>query len=107
MLIFFIVTASFIDEAGIPVTPPVPAEKVPDDVESIVVRVEPASTFRVENRVLSRGGLYPYLTALYAQNPEASYGVVLAKGSVVADMMAAADAGRMLGFDVIPISAEE
>ena len=59
MLVFFIITASFIDEAGIPVTLPANAESLPDDVESIVVRVEPASAFRVENRVLSRGGLYP------------------------------------------------
>lgn len=103
MLVFFIITASFIRESGIPVSLPSSAEPVPEEIESIVVIVEPASTFIVGNRVLSKGGLIPYLTALYSQNPEASFAVVVTKGSRVKDTVTAADAGRTLGFDTIPI----
>ena len=103
MLIFFIITASFIRETGISVALPVSAELIPEDIESIVVVVEPASTFIVGNRVVSKGGLIPYLTALYSQNPEASFAVVVTEGSRVKDTVTAADAGRTLGFDVIPV----
>jgi len=103
MLIFFIVTASFIRETGIPVYSPGPSESNDKDVESIVIIVEPASTFIVGDRVMSKAGLLPYLTALYSQNPEASFAVVVTEGSLVKDTAAAADVGRMLGFDVIPI----
>ena len=103
MLVFFIITASFIRESGIPVSLPASAEPVPEEIESIVVIVEPASTFIVGDRVMSKGGLIPYLTALYSQNPEASFAVVVTEGSRVRDTVTAADAGRTLGFDVIPI----
>ncbi|MBT8099952.1 MAG: biopolymer transporter ExbD [Gammaproteobacteria bacterium] len=107
MLIFFVVTASFVRENGIALNLPPQAEIPPDEVPSLVVRVEPASIFRVENRVLSRASLVPYLTALHAQNPDASFAIVVVEGSLVGDMVAAADAGRRLGFDVIPVSKEQ
>ncbi len=103
MLIFFIVTASFIRETGIPVYSPGSSESDDNDVESIVVIVESASTFIVGDRVMSKAGLLPYLTAVYSRNPEASFAVVVTEGSLVKDTAAAADVGRMLGFDVIPI----
>lgn len=107
MLIFFIVTASFAREIGIPVGVPPQASELPIDLPALIVRVEPTSIFRIENRVVSRAGLVPYLTALHAQNPEASFAVVVVEGSLVGDMVAAADAGRRLGFDVIPVSKEQ
>ena len=107
MLIFFIVTASFIHESGIPVSLPVSSEPMPEIIETIVVIVEPESTFVVGNRVLSKGGLIPYLTALYSQNPEAGFAIELTKGSRVKDTVVAADAGRTLGFDVIPVIARD
>ena len=107
MLIFFVVTASFLRETGVPLGLPPQADIPPTEVPALVVRVEPGSVFLVENRVLSKASLVPYLTALYAQNPEASFAVVVASGSLVGDMVAAADAGRRLGFDVIPISKEQ
>ncbi|MFQ5608860.1 MAG: ExbD/TolR family protein [Woeseiaceae bacterium] len=107
MLVFFVVTATFIREAGIPVALPEGDAQPDPELESITVVVEPASSFVVNGRPLSRGSLIPYLHALYAQNPDATFGVVLSKGSVVKDMMAAADAGRTLGFDVITIMKED
>jgi len=51
--------------------------------------------------------LIPYLTALYSQNPEAGFAIVLTEGSRVKDTVAAADAGRILGFDVIPVTMKD
>ena len=107
MLVFFIVTASFIREVGIPVTlPDGDGEPVPE-LESITIVVEPASSFVVNGRPMSRGSLIPYVHALHAQNPDAGFGILVTKGSKVRDMMAAADAGRAIGRDVITITEEE
>ena len=105
MLIFFIVTATFLNEFGVPVALPSPYGE-PEQVETIVVRVEPASTFVVNDRVVSRASLAPYLQALRSQNPEAGFAVVVTDGSRVGDAVAAADAGRLVGYDVIPIQSE-
>jgi biopolymer transport protein ExbD len=107
MLIFFIVTATFLDESGIPVVLPSDGTEQETELETIVVRIEPGGTFIVEDRVMSRAGLYPYLAAVYSQSPDANFAVLVTKGSRVGDTVAAADAGRALGFDVIPISVEE
>jgi len=107
MLIFFVVTATFIRETGIPVTLPASGETGPDNIETIIVVVESAGTFVVGDRVVSKGGLIPYLTALYSQNPEAGFAIVLTAGSRVKDTVAAADAGRVLGFDVIPVTMKD
>ena len=107
MLVFFIITASFIREAGIPVMLPGFGEPPQDDVQSIVVTVKPESVFVVNGRVISRGSLIPYVRALYSQNPKADFAVMVTAGSHVGDTVSAADAGRSVGFDVIPISVEE
>jgi len=107
MLVFFIITATFLNESGIPVNLPIATEQVTEELESIVVQVKPGGTFVVENRVLSKGGLLSYLQAVYSQNPEASFALLVTRGSRVGDMVAAADAGRRLGFDVIPISMKD
>ena len=106
MLVFFVVTATFLRESGIPVALPF-AESIPDDIESISVTVERASTFLVNNRAMSKSSLKPYLHALFAQNPDASFSVIVTRGSRVKDTVIAADAGRALGFDVIPIIEQE
>ena len=107
MLVFFIVTASFVREIGIPVGLPEGHADPNPELESITVVVEPASSFIVNGRPVSRGSLIPYVHALHAQNPEATFGVLVTKGSKVGDMVAAADAGRAIGLDVITISKEE
>lgn len=105
MLVFFVVTATFLDETGIDVglQPDVltlPPDEVPDD---IVVRVEPASTFVVNGRVVSRASLVPYVAALLGRNSGAGFAVVTARNSKVRDLAAAADAGRANGFERITI----
>jgi biopolymer transport protein ExbD len=104
MLIFFVVTASFLRESGLPLAPAGDPAAVPQDVVSISVVVERDGVFRVNDRVVSRGNLLPYLHAMRSASPDAGFGLVLGSGSRVADAVHAADAGRRLGFDVIPVT---
>jgi biopolymer transport protein ExbD len=105
LLIFFIVVASFVDEDVLPVTLP-GGMTFPEGVESITVVVEPASTFVVNGRAMSSSSVAPYVQALHAENPEAGFGVVFAKGSKVKDAAVAIEAGRSAGFDVVPVTRE-
>jgi biopolymer transport protein ExbD len=104
MLIFFVVTASFLKESGLPMAMAGDPVDVPTDITSISVIVERESQFRVNGRIVSRGNLLPYLHAIRSANPDASFGLVLERGSLVGDAAHAADAGRHLGFDVIPVA---
>ena len=107
MLIFFIVVASFVHEDGLPVTLPQGVEPVDPEFQSISVTVEAAGTFVVNGRVMASTSVAPYVRALYAENPEASFGVLLGAGSKVKDAVTAIEAGRRIGFDVVPIARQE
>lgn len=107
MLIFFIITATFIKEDGLPVALPGDLIPGPQGVETISVTVEPNGNFLVNGRVLSSDSVRPYVYALHAENPEASFIVLLAEGSVVRDAAVAIEAGRSIGLDVVPIASEE
>lgn len=106
MLVFFLVTASFIRETGLDVDIP-PRSIDPSDFESITVLVQSDSSFVVNGRVTNGASLVSYLQALRAQNPEAGFSVMVAEGSKVKDTVAAADAGHAVGFEVIPILQRE
>lgn len=103
LLIFFVVLASFTKDLGVPVGLP-GISIADDDIDTIIVRVEPASIFNVNGRALSGGSLHPYVQHLRAKFPEAGYAVVVAEGSRTKDTVRAVDTGRRVGFGIVPIS---
>ena len=104
LLIFFVVTATFIRDFGIPVTLPATLTEPTTEIESIVVTVEEGSSFRVNGRALAPGSLAPYIMSLHVENPEAGFVLQVAQSAFVEDTVLAADAARQAGFDVIPIA---
>ncbi len=85
-----------------------PASEIPaDSTDAIVVVVEPAGVFNVNGRMLVEENLAPHVRALYAENPQATYSVVVQKSAKVGDTVAAAEAGRLLGLDEIPVTRAE
>lgn len=107
MLIFFVVTASFIKDVGVEVTLPPGLTLPPPEFESIVVTVESGGIFIVNGRIISRDSLVPYVRALHSENPQAEFAVLVTKSSKVGDTVAAVDAGRQVGWDVVPISMDD
>lgn len=103
LLIFFVVTASFIRDFGLDVTLPAGADILPNNVAVIVVAIEADDSFHVNGRVLARGSLTPFIRRLAAENPDASLSLQVAPGAHVDATVAALDAGRRAGFGVIPI----
>ena len=107
MLIFFVVTATFIKESAVPVTSPPPPIDIPNELESITVIVEPAGLFNVNGRLLEKGSLAPYVRALHAEFPDAPYSVLVVRSAKVGDTVAAVDAGRLIGVQVVPVAKTE
>jgi biopolymer transport protein ExbD len=104
MLVFFVVTATFLNETGVPVYLPETAGEPPPDVETIAVRVVSSGIFVVNERVVSRSGLSSYLQYLFSGNPDANFAVLVSREARVEDTVTTIDAGRRLGFDAVPIS---
>ena len=106
MLIFFVVTASFIKDYGLQIGLPSGLPN-PTNLESISVLVDVGGSFSVNGRALSKGSLAPYIRSLRAENPDAEFGVQVTPESLVNDTVAAIDAGRQAGYVIIPVSKRE
>ena len=74
MLIFFIVTASFVKESGIGLySPPQSNETPPPDApKPIVVKVTALDEIRIQDRVIDYRSVKPTITRLKAESPESS-----------------------------------
>lgn len=74
MLIFFIVTASFIKESGIGLNNP-PASNEPPDINApkpIVVKVTDLNEIKIQDRLVDARAVKPTITRLKAESPESS-----------------------------------
>ena len=72
MLIFFIVTASFVREVGFGLFSPSPVEVlVEPSTLPIVVRVTGLSTIKIQDRVVHNDAVRPTIIRLKAENPDA------------------------------------
>ena len=96
MLIFFIVTASFVKESGIGLNnPPENNEPPPLDApKPIVVHVSELSEIRIQDRIVDARAVKPTITRLKAESPESSVIVKVARKAKTKDVIAAVDGIR-------------
>ena len=106
MLIFFIVTATFVKEAGIDVLKP-PAEtgeKKP--LANILIAVSPEGTIWVERREVELAGLKAVIEKLFAENPKGSISIQAdekAPAPVIIDII---ERAREAGVYQVSVSTE-
>ncbi|WP_416885241.1 ExbD/TolR family protein, partial [Marinospirillum sp.] len=75
LLIFFIVTTSFVRESGIEVDPPQAATAQPQSQASILIAISPEGEIWVDREAVSLAALGPSVMRLQAERPQA--GVVI------------------------------
>jgi biopolymer transport protein ExbD len=98
MLIFFIVVASFIKEAGIEVNRPDANNEPPDsDSMSILVRIESDDQIWMENRRVDARAVRANIQRLLAADPEQAVTIKVDKGARAATVVDVADAAREAG----------
>jgi biopolymer transport protein ExbD len=107
MLIFFIVTASFIKEAGIEVNRPeaTTASKVKN--QNILVAISPTNEIWIDKRVVDPRSVRSVIERMHAENPKGAV-VIQADNKSTAEMFAiVADAAKAAGVIDISLATAE
>jgi len=97
MLIFFIVVASFIKEAGIEVNRPDNSKSDPSDATSILVNIRADNHIWMENRRVDARSVRANIQRLLASDPEQAVTIKVEKGARANAVVDVADAAREAG----------
>ncbi len=107
MLIFFIVTSSFIKEVGIDLSRPEGgATKVMLDNENIFIQITNDGLIYVDRRVTDIRAVRPNIERLHAERPNGSVIIAPAPGSYNGLLVEIMDQARLAGVDKISLAAE-
>ena len=102
MLIFFIVVASFIKEAGVEVNRPDDNQPDnPEDSTSILVEVASDNQIWMENRRVDIRAVRANIQRLLAEDPEAPVTIKVEKGAEAGIVVDVADAARESGVSAV------
>ena len=97
MLIFFIVTASFIKESGLDVNrPDAPTNPKPND-ENILVVISDTNEIRIDNRTIDPRAVRANIERLHSENPEGSVVIKAHKDSYNETLVTVMDSARSAG----------
>jgi biopolymer transport protein ExbD len=105
MLIFFIVTASFIKEAGIDVNrPDAPINETPPEEANILIRVDANDDIFIDRRHIDPRAVRANIERLHAENPSSSVVIQPSKKSSNKMLVTIMDASRQAGVYSISIA---
>ena len=107
MLIFFIVTASFLREAGLDTNRPDQDQAVQtqDEEGAILVIIDETDDIWIDNRIIDPRAVRPNIQRLHAENPDRPVVVQVASSSRAETLVTVMDASRQA--DVYDISIAE
>ncbi|MBI3180335.1 MAG: biopolymer transporter ExbD [Deltaproteobacteria bacterium] len=105
MLIFFIVTASFVKEAGVDVNRPVAASAETKERASIFIALTEGGQVWIDKREVDPRAVRANLERLRAENPQASVVIQADKESKNGLLVQVMDAARLAGVAEISIAA--
>jgi len=104
MLIFFIVTASFVKESGIEINRPDSSDAPPNDESvSIVVMVSDTNEIHMENRRIDIRAVRANVQRLHAENPEAPVIINAEEKARAATLISVADSAREAGVFAVSL----
>jgi biopolymer transport protein ExbD len=107
MLIFFIVTASFVKEAGLDVNrPDSPTTETKTDEQNILVRISANDEIFIERRMIDPRALRANIERLHAENPEGSVVIQASRSSTNKMLVTVMDAARQAGVYNISIAEQ-
>ncbi len=107
MLIFFIVTASFVKEAGFDVNRPPQTQQPPkdDEVKNILVSIAADGQLFVNRRPVDAGALTANIKRLHAENPKGAVVIQAQDDSKNERLITVMDAARKAGVYNVSIAA--
>lgn len=107
MLIFFVVTASFVKESGIDVNRPEAETAVMQDKANILVAIDADGSIWINRRRVDAGQLRANIERLHAENPQGSVVIQADEQAVTKQLVAVMDAARQAGVYNVSIAAEQ
>lgn len=108
MLIFFIVVASFLKEAGVEMNRPDANQNPPDsDATSILVTITGDDQIWMDDRLIDIRSVRANIAQLLASDPEQSFTVVTNTGATAGTVVSVADAAREAGVKQVNWPAEK
>ncbi|MBG24352.1 MAG: biopolymer transporter ExbD [Idiomarinaceae bacterium] len=107
MLIFFIVTATFVKEAGIDVNRPDAATAVQKDRANILVAISETGEIWINKRQVDVRAVQANIERLYAENPQGSVVIQADKLATTETLIKVMDAARAAGVFDVSIAAQE
>jgi biopolymer transport protein ExbD len=107
MLIFFIVTASFVKEAGIDVNRPEASTAVSKDRANILVAISETNEIWINKRRIDERAVQANIERLYAENPQGSVVIQADKKATTDTLIKVMDASRAAGVFDVSIATQE
>ena len=105
MLIFFIVTASFIKEAGMDVNrPDAPVTETPPEEANILIVVDANNDIYIDRRLIDPRAVRANIERLHAENPDGSVVIQPNPSSANRMLVTIMDASRLAGVYSISIA---
>ena len=107
MLIFFIVTASFVKEAGIDVNRPEAATAVKKDRANILIAISDKCEIWINKRRIDVRAVQANIERLHAENPQGTVVIQADKKATTETLIKVMDASRAAGVYDVSIAAQE
>lgn len=107
MLIFFIVTASFVKESGIEVNRPDAATAVKKDRANILVAISDKGEIWINKRRIDVRAVQANIERLHAENPQGTVVIQADRKSTTETLIKVMDAARAAGVFDVSIAAQE
>ncbi|SMF20574.1 ExbD/TolR family protein [Pseudobacteriovorax antillogorgiicola] len=106
MLIFFIVTTSFVKESGIDVNRPSAATATKKERANILIAISDAGEIWIQKRRVDVRSVRANVEKLHAENPEGSVVIQSDKGAKTGTLIQVMDQVRLAGVTAVSIAAK-
>ena len=106
MLIFFIVTATFVKESGIDVNRPKAQTAVVKEKANILIAIDAQNRVWIDRREVDIRAVRPNIERLHAENPKGTVVIQADRDSTNEVLVQVMDASRLAGVYEIALAAE-
>jgi biopolymer transport protein ExbD len=106
LLIFFIVTTSFVKETGVDVSRPSAKTAVKKEKANILIAIKPNGEVWIDKRQVDRRAVRANVERLHAENPEGSVIILADKEAKTGLLIEVMDQARLAGVASVSIAAE-
>ena len=106
LLIFFMVTSSFVKETGVKIERPGAETAVRQEQGNILIAVTKKGLVWIDRKEIDTRSLRPHLKRLHAENPEGSVIIVADRRAPTGVVIRILDQARLAGIEQVSVAAE-